>query len=216
MHALPDQLDATGLECVPVFAVDIVYLDFRKAFDTAFHKILIEKLLKYGLDEQTVRWIENWLNGQVMISHRKSSSRPVNSRVPQGSVLGPILFNIVNDQYDGAQCTLSKFADDTKLGGTADMPEGCAASQRDLDRLETWPGRNLVKFNKGKCRVLHLGRNSPMHQYMLGAAQLESSFAEKDLGVLMDNTMNVSQQCALAAKKANGVLGCIRRSVASR
>ncbi|GAB0177316.1 mitochondrial enolase superfamily member 1 [Grus japonensis] len=95
----------------------------------------------------------------------------------------------------------------------ADMPEGCAASQRDLDRLEKQSGRNLVK---GKCRVLHLGRNSPMHQYMLGAAQLESSFAEKDLGVLMDNTMNVSQQCALAAKKANGVLGCIRRSVASR
>jgi len=73
-----------------------------------------------------------------------------------------------------------------------------------------------VKFNKGKHKVLHLGKNKSTHQYVVGAAQLESSFAEKDLGVLMDNKLNRSQQRALAAKKANGILLCIRRSVASR
>ncbi|GAB0179219.1 mitochondrial enolase superfamily member 1 [Grus japonensis] len=110
----------------------------------------------------------------------------------------------------------SAFADETKLGGVTDMPEDHAAIQRDLNRLEKWADRNLTKFNKGKCNVLHLERNKPRHQYMLGVDQLESSLAEKDLGVLVDTKLNVSQQCALAAKRSDGVLGCFRDSVASR
>ena len=122
----------------------------------------------------------------------------------------------MNDLDEVLECTLRKFADDTKLGGVVHTLAGCAAIQYDLDRLESWVERNLMKFNKGKCWVLHLGRNNLMHQYRLGVDLLESSSVERDLGVLVHDRLTMSQQCALAAKKANGILACITRSVASR
>ena len=149
----------------------------------------------------------------------KSSWRLVTSIVSQWSILILILFNIfVNDLDDGTKYTASKFAEGTKLGGVVDRQYGCAAIQRNLHRLEKWVNGNLMAFNKGKWKVLHLGKRNSMHQYMLWAHRLESSFAEKGLGVLVDNKLTMSQQCALAAKVANSqkANNCIRRSVASR
>uniref|UniRef100_A0A803TCZ3 Reverse transcriptase domain-containing protein n=1 Tax=Anolis carolinensis TaxID=28377 RepID=A0A803TCZ3_ANOCA len=201
-------------------AVDVAYLDFSKAFDKVPHDLLANKLVKCGLDKTTVRWICNWLSERtqrVLTNASSSSWKEVTSGVPQGSVLGPVLFNIIiNDLDEGLEGTIIKFADDTKLGGIANTPEDRSRIQNDLDRLERWAKTNKMKFNRDKCKILHFGRKNGNQRYRMGDAWLDSSVCEKDLGVLVDNKLNMSQQCDAAAKKANGILACINRGIASR
>jgi hypothetical protein len=200
--------------------LDIVYLDFAKAFDKVPYQRLFKKLEAHGIKGFILDWIKSWLSSRrqkVCVGQVDSEWKFVTSGVPQGSLLGPVLFLIyINDLDNNLISKLAKFADDTKLCKSMNSLDDMHSLQTDLDKLHEWSVKWQMTFNVDKCVVMHVGSNNVNSSYVLGNNNLKSSNKEKDLGIIMDNSFKFSEQCNTAIKNANRTLGLIKRTIKSR
>ena len=196
--------------------VDIIYLDFQKALNKVPHQRLLLKLKAHGIGDSITDWIEQWLTDRrqrVVVDGEVSNWKSVLSGVPQGSVLGPILFLIyINDLDDSITSNVLKFADDTKLFRKVNTDGDKQHLQNDLDRLVKWSEKWQMLFNFGKCKCLHTGHGNLNVNYKMGDTVLGTTVKENDTGVTISADMKVSEQCGIAASKGNQILGLIRRN----
>ena len=180
--------------------IDIVYLDYEKAFDKVPHERLVMQLEKFGITSKPLLWIRNFLTNRtqrVSINGTTSESAPVTSGVPQGSVLGPVLFLIyISGVTSLVENFISLFADDSKLFSKILDDSSIDTLQQDIQALSEWSEKMLMKFNVDKCHVLHLGSNNQDHHYYMPNASrltyptLQTVEDEKDLGVIVDSRLN--------------------------
>ena len=196
--------------------IDVLYLDFQKAFDSVPHQRLLHKLKSYGVRGRLYAWIEAFLatrSQQVVLNGHSSGWTDVASGVPQGSVLGPLLFLLfVNDMPGVVRCPLMMFADDTKLYSEVATPRAASNLQSDLEALVSWADVWQLPFNEAKCKAMHIGSRNQNHQYVMRDTELSVTEVEKDLGVHIDCELKFRQHASAAVAKAIQMLAVIRRS----
>ena len=200
--------------------VDVIYTDFAKAFDSVPHQRLLRKLKSSGIIGNTLAWIMAFLSDReqcVRIEEEYSSWINVKSGIPQGSVLGPILFVIfINDMPEVVDSFIQLFADDAKVFDSVNLRDENSGKrlQSDIDARTDWSKKWQLPFNVSKCKVLHIGNCNPYKRYKMKGKKLEHINEEKDLGVIIDNELKFHKQTAAAVKKANSSLGIIKKSFA--
>ena len=199
--------------------IDIIYLDFAKAFDKVSHQRLLQKIEAHGISGKILSWIRSWLTDRqqrVVLNGHASDWVPVTSGVPQGSVLGPICFiifiNDIDEVLDLVNGFIYKFADDTKYARVIRDEADREIMQNSINRLMEWADLWNMEFNSSKCKIMHVGHSNPGFSYTMGGyapagTVISEVQEEKDLGVIIHNTLKPSVQCAKAVKKANSVLG---------
>ena len=198
--------------------VEVCYLDFRKAFDAVNHRLLLRKLQAYGVETGTLNWIRAFLTGRtfhVSVEGSLSESAPAISGVPQGSVLGPLLFLVyINDLVSQLRCPYYLFADDVKMVGDPGNQE----LQEDLDRVYKWTQDWQLPINIGKCQQLVLGGGNAPVRWLGTTQRQEIGRVERvrDLGVLITSDLKPTPQCLAAGRKAYGALPQLRKAVVSR
>ena len=199
--------------------LDVLYIDFSKAFDSVPHLRLINKLAAYGIDGKLLRWIQQFLSNRrqrVVMGSATSQWAVVTSGVPQGSVLGPLLFTIyINDLLDVVMALCKLYADDAKL-----FADNADELQRDIEAITAWCEKWLMRLNVAKCHVLHVGKNNPRTAYFMSALgesrQLATTSSERDLGVIVSSSVRVSDQVQTASAKANAMLGVMKKTFTTR
>ena len=200
---------------------DLVLLDFSKAFDKVSHEKLIYKLHQYGVRGHTLQFIKAFLSDRtqtVILENEKSTEVPVTSGVPQGSVLGPILFLIyINDLPDQIKSQVRLFADDTAAYLAISNLKDAQILQDDLDLLQKWETNWDMEFNPSKCAVLHITRSKTPFpsQYVLHGQVLESVSNSRYLGVDISDNLNWNCHINRVTSSANRTLGFVRRNIRS-
>ena len=207
--------------------VDIIYFDFAKAFDTVSHDLILHKLkYLYGVDGLMLRFIRSYLQGrqqQVVVGGSKSSTLPVHSGVPQGSILGPLLFVLfINDMFSSVSenSDIALYADDTKIWREITCFNDHSILQRDIDNLLKWSIENKMKFHPSKCKALSVTMqrnildNLPfnIYHYMLGDTYIDYVPSQKDLGVLVNSKLLWGPQIDSLISSASSKLGLLRRT----
>ena len=199
--------------------VDSIYLDFQKAFDTVPHRRLMKKLKAYGISGSVYEWIDEYLSGRsqvVVVNGEKSNEAPVISGIPQGTFLGPLLFVVyINDLLDNISSNGLMYADDTKIFREISSRADAEALQLDIQKLEEWTEKWLLRFHPDKCHVLSLGKienTKHTHRYQICDQEMEHVFEEKDLGITFDSDISFREHIANKINKANSITGLIRRS----
>ena len=192
---------------------DTIYLDFKKAFDSVPHKRLLKKMEMYGVTGNLLAWTEDFLSNRtqtVKVGDAESKSSPVISGIPQGSVLGPTLFTIfINDLPECIESACKVFADDTKIYNSTSNRQKL---QQDLNNVQAWSELWQLPFNTSKCKCLHYGNKNPEFDYYLNNTKVSNCEEEKDLGVTFDKTLKFRTHISNVTKKANQVLGLIKRN----
>ena len=199
---------------------DILFLDFAKAFDSVDHTILLTKLKSYGISGNMYNWFTDYLSGRtqrVVVDGVTSEWSHVTSGVPQGSILGPMLFLLfINDLPDVIPPSTSTglYADDTKLYKAITSRQDGDHLQEALSHADIWSKQSNIDFNASKCKVLTISRRkSPIEtKYYLGANELLRVDSETDLGITVTRKLSWNQHINQIVSKANKMLGLLRRT----
>ena len=202
---------------------DVILLDFSKAFDKVPHTRLIHKLHHYGIQDTTLQWISDFLSNrtqQVVLEGSRSEKARVTSGVPQGSVIGPLLFLLyINDlpEYVSPGSTVRLFADDCMLYRRVDNDQDSSDLQEDLNRLQQWESDWLMSFNPRKCQVIHVTtkRRPVTRTYLVHNQPLESVDSAKYLGVTIKSDLNWSPHILSITKKAKAASAFLQRNIQS-
>jgi hypothetical protein len=196
------------------YCVHACYLDVAKAFDRVDHCLLLRKMQNYGISGNLLKWLTNYLDNRsvhIRVGGTLSDEVIVTSGVPQGSVLGPILFLLyMNDLPQLVRCRIIMFADDIKIWTRVSSIHDCQLLQLDLDALHDWSLRNKLPFNFQKCKMLRLGKVFDF-PYRLGSHELEWTTNEKDLGVWICSSLKSSLHCQKVYRKSSMLLGMLTR-----
>ena len=199
--------------------IDMVVLDFSKAFDKVPHKRLMAKLHNYGIKSPTHNWIESFLvnrKQRVVVDGEESEWADVQSGVPQGTVLGPILFlAFINDLPDSVKANTRLFADDCVVYRSVKSDEDCEALQSDLAHLEEWERKWCMHFNPDKCNTISITRKKKRinFQYTLHGQNLKRVDSATYLGVELQSDLTWSKHINKTAMKANRQLGFLKRNI---